>query len=135
MAYNINCLINKIANVKIGIFTEMKEEEKVNNDYDIKELLNDDLPKSDVPKTIKSVNLWSRVVKFQFLYSILGLVIGFILISIGVFLVTQSIGNKSELSIKILNYFFNIKQAAPGGILFIIGLVVIIITKFKITTK
>ena len=109
---------------------------KINKNNEKFKVLDDNLPASDIPKSIKSTKLWDKVVKFQFIYSILGMITGIIFMVIGILLFINGLDDgNSELSIKILNSSFDIKKATPSGILFLVGLIIVFITKFKISAK
>lgn len=69
--------------------------------------------------------------KYQLFYSITGLVLGLACIFGGVYLFIQGATGEMDWSLSIFGAKSNIVQAAPGAVLFIVGLFVVIVTKYK----
>ena len=83
-----------------------------------------------IPPDVLDKDFWQMVIKYQFIYSVCGLVIAFLTVVLGMVLVFHGIGNGNEWSAE----FFGIKinDAAPGLVLFVIGLAMAQFTKFDV---
>lgn len=73
--------------------------------------------------------------KHHLIYSILGLVLGFTCIVGGIILFLNGIAGSTNWTAKILGAESKINDAAPGTILFIVGLFIVFITKYKMKIK
>ena len=69
--------------------------------------------------------------KFQLIYSIIGLVLGLASILGGIYLFIKGISGSMNWSANILGAESNIVDAAPGAVLFIVGLFFVFITRYK----
>ena len=81
------------------------------------------------PNTDKKTQL--ALAKYQLFYSTIGLFLGLICIIGGVYLFIQGASGEMNWSLKLLGNESSIINAAPGAILFIVGLFLVLITKFK----
>lgn len=71
--------------------------------------------------------------RYQFIYSILGLFFGLICMVLGTVLFFNGIAYEStSLVAEILNSKAEISDAGPGALLFFVGLFVILITRFEL---
>ncbi len=95
----------------------------------------DALPEADIPSTIKSKAFWEKIALHQLIYSLTGLVIGFGCIVGGIVLLLNSIVGNVSMSAKLIGSSANVNDAAPGVILFIVGMMIIIATKYNIKIK
>jgi hypothetical protein len=73
---------------------------------------------------------WERVPLFQFLYSIAGLIVGVICVIGGIVLFLHGILGSSSWVGSFLGAQTKLADAAPGTILFVVGLFVIWVTRF-----
>lgn len=71
------------------------------------------------------------LVKCQLIYSVIGLIFGVFAIFGGIYLFGQGVIGSSDWEIKLLGAESKIEQAAPGAILFIVGLFMVFITRYK----
>jgi hypothetical protein len=69
---------------------------------------------------------------YQFIYSVLGLVLGFICIIGGIVLFFGGITGSVSWTAKMLGAESKVSDAAPGAVLFIVGIFMVLITRFKI---
>jgi len=77
-----------------------------------------------------------KAIDSQFRYSIVGYVIGGIIIVFGIFLTLLGIYLPlNNISLKFLSLYISIDNATPGIILFLIGLVIIVSTRFSVKVK
>ena len=73
--------------------------------------------------------------KHQLIYSILGLLIGLFCILGGIALFLNGVVGSTSWTAKILGAESQISDVAPGGILFIVGLFIIITTRYVLKIK
>ena len=71
-----------------------------------------------------------RLSKHQLIYSIAGLILGLVCILGGVALFINGVAGSTSWSAKFFGAESNITDAAPGAILFIVGLFVVFITRY-----
>ncbi len=69
--------------------------------------------------------------RYQLIYSVIGLFLGSVCIGGGIYLFVQGITGEMNWSLKVLGNESVIANAAPGAVLFIVGLFFVIATKFK----
>lgn len=69
--------------------------------------------------------------KYQFMYSVTGLLLGLAAIIGGIYLFVQGVSGASDWYIKLIGAESKIVQAAPGAILFIVGLFMVFVTRYK----
>ncbi len=81
------------------------------------------------PETDNDTQL--ALAKYQLIYSIIGLVLGLVSILGGIYLFIQGVNGEMNWSLKVLGNESVIANAAPGAVLFIVGLFLVIVTKFK----
>ena len=89
-------------------------------------------PKNPRPKEIP---LWREATRYEFTYSIWGLVAGVFLALVGVVLLIHGVAGSTNWTTKLLSAESEISDAAPGVILFIVGLFVVYITRFQVKVK
>ncbi|MFQ3258041.1 MAG: hypothetical protein ACI846_001114 [Pseudoalteromonas distincta] len=73
----------------------------------------------------------ATLAKYQFLYSLAGLVLGLASIIGGIYLFIQGVSGATDWTLKLLGSESNIVQAAPGAILFVVGLFMVFVTRYK----
>jgi hypothetical protein len=102
-----------------------------------KSILGDDyiLKNVEVPPNATKSSFWTKVVKYEFVYALIGLSIGLICIIGGAFLFLIGISGNLNLKLEIFGMKGNLSNAMPGAVLFLIGLFVIGITKFTVKIK
>ncbi|EGQ9440952.1 MULTISPECIES: hypothetical protein [Vibrio] len=69
--------------------------------------------------------------KYQLIYSVIGLFLGLSSILGGIYLFIQGVSGSSDWSAKFFGSESTIAQAAPGAILFIVGLFMVYVTRYK----
>lgn len=77
------------------------------------------------PEIVKSVS------RHQLTYSLVGLFLGFICVIGGVALFLLGVSQKSQWVTNLLGASSEITDAAPGAILFIVGLFVVFVTRYQ----
>ena len=99
----------------------------------------DDLPNlsasalysTEMPATLRDRELYRRLAFYQFIYSLCGLILGFVCILGGLFLFFHGVSGNSSWVARIFGSESQISDAAPGSVLFVVGLFVVVITRFS----
>lgn len=76
-----------------------------------------------------------KLSKHHLIYSILGLVLGLVCVIGGVVLFLAGVTGKMSWTAKFLGASSQILDAAPGAVLFIVGLFVVFVTRYKVISK
>ena len=85
---------------------------------------------------ILSPRFWMKALVYQFVYSILGLMLGLACIILGVVLFLHGIaGTTKSWTASMLSLHGSIADAPAGTVLFIVGLFVIYITRFVVESR
>jgi hypothetical protein len=71
-------------------------------------------------------------VKLKFVYSIVGLVLGMACILTGLTLGLFGVIGHTSLTASLLGFSTNLNDAAPGVVVFIVGVLMVLITRFKV---
>ena len=77
----------------------------------------------------------SQVLRYKYIYSMTGLVLGFLSIIGGIALFFIGVSGSISWTAKILGNESTIGDAAPGAVLFVVGLFIIIVTRYKISIE
>ncbi|MBI5401497.1 hypothetical protein HZB05_01570 [Candidatus Wolfebacteria bacterium] len=85
------------------------------------------------PPDFDDKDFWRKAVIFQLIYSLTGLVLGLICVIGGIILILHGIaGPTTSWTTKFLGFESNFSDATPGVILFIVGFLFVLATKFDI---
>lgn len=76
-----------------------------------------------------------RIVRYQFIYSIVGVIFGASSMIVGSILLYLGLSGSSSFTTKLLGADISITDAGPGTVLFIVGLLVVFITKFDVKSN
>jgi len=89
----------------------------------------------DIPSTLKDTRTFRLLSLYQFVYSICGLVLGLACVIGGVALFLNGVAGSAHWTAKVLDADTSLSDAAPGAVLFVVGLFVVVATRFtaKIT--
>ena len=87
----------------------------------------------NVPHKLTSPRFWRIVVAYQFLYSMAGLGLGIICVVGGIILFFCGVAGSTNWTATSFGLRSNITDAAPGALLFIVGLFTVCVTRFRIT--
>ena len=85
------------------------------------------------PKTDKDIQL--GLAKYELIYSVIGLFLGLAAIIGGITLFLNGVVGTTSWTAKIFGAESTITDAAPGAILFIVGLFIVISTRYKFKHK
>ena len=89
-------------------------------------------PILEPPHDFKDKLFWILAAVFQFIYSVGGLVLGLACTLGGIVLFLHGVTGSTNWSAKILGANTTVSDAAPGVILFLVGLLIVFITRFVI---
>ncbi|MGC9611022.1 MAG: hypothetical protein ABSE68_02265 [Minisyncoccia bacterium] len=85
------------------------------------------------PQNVVDRELWRKAIRFQFIYSLAGLILGLACVIGGIILFFHGIiGPTANWTTSALG--INISDAAPGVVLFVVGLLFVWITRFSVRT-
>lgn len=85
------------------------------------------------PSTDSNTQL--SLAKYEFIYSVIGLVLGLVCVLGGIALFLNGIVGSTSWTAKFLGAESTITDAAPGVVLFIVGLYFVLITRYKFVHK
>jgi len=75
---------------------------------------------------------WERIARMQLVYSIAGLVLGLASIVGGIVLFFRGISGSSSWIAEAFGFKSTLSDAAPGTVLFVVGIFVVVVTRFDI---
>lgn len=90
---------------------------------------------SEVPTNAKDEQIWQKVLVCQLIYSLTGLFLGLVSIIGGIVLFLNGVLGSTSWAASMLGASGDISDAAPGSVLFIVGLFIVFVTRFKIKLK
>jgi len=93
------------------------------------------LAKMEIPASLKDPQTFQHLGSYNFIYAVLGLVLGLVCIIGGIVLFLNGVAGSTSWTAKILGAESNISDAAPGVVLFIVGLFVVYVTRFDVKVK
>lgn len=85
-----------------------------------------------VPSEMRNPRAYERFALYHLIYSICGLVLGLACVLGGIVLFIRGISGSTSWTASIIGAESTITDAAPGAVLFIVGLFVVLITRFRI---
>ena len=88
-----------------------------------------------VPEDFSIKKVWHTAVRSQLIYSLAGLVLGLACVVGGIILFLYGITGSTTWAAKLVGAESNITDAAPGAVLFIVGLFVVWITRFDVKVR
>ena len=93
------------------------------------------LPRMEVPGTMDSAAAYRRFALLQFVYSLAGLVLGAACVVGGIVLFLRGVAGSASWTASILGAESQISDTAPGAVLFLVGLFIVLITRFTIEVR
>jgi len=82
--------------------------------------------------TPEEIELHKIGMKYKFIYSMFGLVVGILCIAAGTFLGINGVVGHTSWTASLFGLSTNINDAAPGVIVFVVGIFFVLITRFKV---
>jgi hypothetical protein len=86
----------------------------------------------DLPSTLQDARTYRLLSWYQLVYSLCGLVLGLACLIGGVLLFLNSVAGSASWTAQILGAESRVSDAAPGAILFVVGLFVVLATRFTV---
>jgi hypothetical protein len=89
----------------------------------------------DLPSTLQDAETYRRLSLYQFVYSLCGLVTGLACVLGGVLLFLNGVAGTASWTARMLGAESQVSDAAPGAILFVVGLFVVVVTRFTVRVQ
>jgi hypothetical protein len=89
----------------------------------------------EIPFAFRDPPSYQRFSLYQLIYSLAGLVLGLVCVLGGVVLFLNGVVGSTSWTAKMLGAESKVSDAAPGAVLFIVGLFVVFVTRFSIKVK
>jgi hypothetical protein len=89
----------------------------------------------EVPDEMVSPAAYKRLALFQFIYSLFGLGVGLVCVIGGIVLFLHGVAGSTSWTAKILGAESQLSDAAPGAVLFLVGLFFVLITRYTIKVR
>jgi hypothetical protein len=87
----------------------------------------------EVPESMANAEFWKQVIRYQFLYSVFGLISGLACILLGLVLIVNGVASDGHWTADILGV--HLTDASPGVVLFIVGLLLPKVTAFTVRSQ
>jgi len=91
-------------------------------------------PMIEVPSDLPP-GYWEEATRFQFIYSLGGQILGLGCIVGGIALFWLGVTGSTSWTVKILGAESKLLEAAPGAVLFVVGLFLVWVTRFAVKTR
>ena len=91
--------------------------------------------RSEIPKRMpreQQEAFYRQALRYRFIYSMTGLALGFVSMVGGIALFLNGVTGSTSWAAKILGTESRLTDAAPGAVLFLVGLFVVVVTRYKI---
>ena len=88
-----------------------------------------------IPGSLKHPQTYQKFAKLHFFYSLVGLLLGLGCVLGGMVLCWHGVPGAASWSMKLIGAESKISDATPGVILIVVGLFVILVTRFSIKTQ
>ena len=92
------------------------------------------LRSTDVPDSMPE-SFWRPALRFQFLYSLSGLILGGVCMALGALMFVFGIAGKTTWTASAMGLESTLTDSAPGGVLFVVGMFVVIITRYVVRVR
>jgi len=89
----------------------------------------------DLPSTLQDARTYRLLSLYQFVYSLCGLVLGLACLVGGVLLFLNGVAGSASWTARWLGAESSISDAAPGALLFVVGLFVVVATRFTVKVQ
>jgi hypothetical protein len=93
-----------------------------------------DLLRIEVPSRL-SERYWAKATRYHFWYSVIGLAIGALSLSLGVTLLFHGIIGRTNWTASVLGVHSELSDAASGVVFGVIGLLIVAVTKYQIKLR
>ena len=89
----------------------------------------------ELPADPRERHFWGRLAVLQLIYSLAGLVLGLACIAGGILLFFHGVTGSSSWVGEVIGVKSNLSDAAPGTVLFVVGLAVVWLTRFAVRLR
>lgn len=89
----------------------------------------------ELPPDPRERNFWGRLAILQLIYSLAGLVLGLACVIGGILLFFHGVAGSSSWVGQVIGVQSKLSDAAPGTVLFIVGLAVVWLTRFSVRVR
>ena len=89
----------------------------------------------ELPPDPRERHFWSRLATLQLIYSLAGLVLGLACVIGGILLFFHGVVGASSWVGEVIGVKSRLSDAAPGTVLFIVGLAVVCLTRFTVRVR
>lgn len=89
----------------------------------------------ELPPDPRERHFWSRLATLQLIYSLAGLVLGLACVIGGILLFFHGVVGASSWVGEVIGVKSRLSDAAPGTVLFIVGLAVVFLTRFTVRVR
>ena len=89
----------------------------------------------DLPSTLQDTRTYRLLSLYQFVYSLCGLILGLACLIGGVLMFLNGVTGAASWTTRILGIESQVSDAAPGAILFVVGLFVVVVTRFTVRVQ
>ncbi len=89
----------------------------------------------EVPAERTDSPFWKQAMFYQFIYSLAGLVLGLACVIGGIVLFLHGVTGSTSWTTTFIGGKSKVSDAAPGAVLFIVGLFIVWITRFSVKVK
>jgi len=84
-----------------------------------------------MPSNMNDHDTWKTIARYHLIYSLAGLFLGCVCIIGGMILFLNGVIGSTSWTAKIIGAESNLVDAAPGAVLFIVGLFIVYVTRFS----
>jgi len=89
----------------------------------------------ELPPDPRERHFWSRLATLQLVYSLAGLVLGLACVIGGILLFFHGVVGTSSWVGEVIGVKSKLSDAAPGTVLFVVGLAVVFLTRFSVRVR
>jgi hypothetical protein len=89
----------------------------------------------ELPADPRERHFWGRLAMLQLIYSLAGLVLGLACIAGGILLFFHGVAGSSSWVGEVIGVKSKLSDAAPGTVLFVVGLAVVWLTRFAVRVR
>ncbi len=89
----------------------------------------------ELPPNAGGRNFWARLVLLQLIYSVAGLILGLACVIGGILLFFHGVVGSSSWVGQVIGVQGKLSDAAPGTVLFVVGLLVVWVTRFNVRVR
>jgi len=89
----------------------------------------------ELPPDPRERHFWSRLATLQLVYSLAGLVLGLVCVIGGIMLFFHGVAGTSSWVGEVIGVKSKLSDAAPGTVLFVVGLAVVFLTRFTVRVR